>query len=143
MKSLPAIVDEVSRECVAVRLRRINRVVSAIYEEAARPYGVKATQYSLLVATACLGLARPQALCQALSLDESTFSRNAERLKSRGWIEVVPDPADGRAQPLRVTSSGEELIRTVYPAWRSAQSKVKDLLGAAGISAVEELARHR
>ena len=86
------------------------------------------SQFSILVATAKLGTARPSELCEHLHLDVSTLSRNVERMKARGWLEVVPDE-DGRSQPFRLTPQGRKLLETAVPAWSEAQQQVKKVLG--------------
>jgi DNA-binding MarR family transcriptional regulator len=67
-------------------------------------------------------------VCAHLHLDVSTLSRNVERMKARGWLEVVPDE-DGRAQPFRLTPQGRKLLETAVPAWSEAQQQVKKVLG--------------
>src|SRR6516162_3196973 len=46
-------------ECIAVRLRLVNRVVTNLYDAALRPLGLKVSQLNILVVTAKLGLAQP------------------------------------------------------------------------------------
>ncbi len=48
---------------------------------------------------------------------------------ARAWLEVVDDD-DGRAQPFRLTAEGRRLLERALPAWRKAQEKVKQLIGA-------------
>ena len=121
-------IDQVASECVAGRLRMLNRVITNIYDDAFRPLDLKVSQMSILVATAKLGTARPSELCEHLHLDVSTLSRNVERMKTRGWLEVVPDD-DGRSQPFRLTPRGRKLLEKAMPAWREAQDQVKKVLG--------------
>lgn len=125
---LPAMIDKVASECVAVRLRRLNRVVTNIYDDALRPLDLKVSQMNILVAAAKMEMARPIAVCEYLHLDVSTLSRNVERMKARGWLEVVPDE-DGRSQPFRLTSQGRRLLEKAVPAWNEAQQQVKKALG--------------
>ena len=132
--------DVIARECLAVRLRMLNRVVTNIYDDALRPLGVKASQLNILVVVARRGLARPADVCERLQLDTSTLSRNVERMKTKGWLEVVADD-DGRAQPFRLTSKGRKLLERVMPAWEKAQAKVKKLLGADTVASIDEAVR--
>ncbi|MCH9654572.1 MAG: MarR family winged helix-turn-helix transcriptional regulator [Planctomycetes bacterium] len=122
--------NTIASECIAVRLRIVNRVVSKIYDDAFRPLGAKISQMNILVAVGKMGIARPADVCQVLHLDVSTLSRNVERMKARGWLEVIPDE-DGRAQPIRLTSTGKKLIEQAAPAWEMAQKQSQELLGAA------------
>jgi DNA-binding MarR family transcriptional regulator len=128
VESMQAIIDKIANECVAVRLRMLNRVVTNIYEDSLRSLDLKVSQMNILVAAARMGTARPIEVCEHLHLDVSTLSRNVERMKARGWLEVVPDK-DGRSQPFRLTSQGHELLEKAFPAWRKAQQQVKKVLG--------------
>jgi DNA-binding MarR family transcriptional regulator len=123
-----AVIDKVASECVAVKLRMLNRVITNVYDEALRPLDLKVSQLNILVATAKMGTARPTEVCRHLHLDISTLSRNVERMKVRGWLEVVPDE-DGRSQPFRLTSQGRKLLEKAVPAWNEAQQQVKKVLG--------------
>src|SRR5215471_20177982 len=102
-KPMTSMIDTIARTCVAVRLRLLNRVVTNFYDEALRPLGLKVSQLNILIVTARLGLARAAQVCEILQLDTSTLSRNVERMKAHGWLEVVPDE-DARAQPFRLTT---------------------------------------
>lgn len=121
-------IDTIAGECIAVRMRMLNRAVTNIYDEALRPLGVKVSQMNILVAAATLGTVRPAEISEKLHLDVSTLSRNLERLKARGWLQVIPDD-DGRAQPFRVTSQGKKLLEKAAPAWKHAQEQAKEILG--------------
>ena len=121
-------IDTIAGECIAVRMRMLNRVVTNIYDDALRPLGVKVSQMNILVAAGRMGTARPAEVCERLHLDVSTLSRNVERMKARGWLEVIPDE-DGRAQPFRLTNEGGKLLEKAAPAWKNAQRQAKALLG--------------
>jgi DNA-binding MarR family transcriptional regulator len=135
----PTNIDTIARTCIAVRLRLLNRVVTGLYDEALRPLGMKVSQLNILVVTAKLGLARPAQVCEILQLDTSTLSRNVERMRAHGWLEVVSEE-DARAQPFRLTPQGSRLLEKAVPAWEDAQAKAKKLLGTDGIAVVEKVA---
>ena len=42
----------VERECVAFRIRKLNRLVTAIYDDALAEAGLKTSQFTILVALA-------------------------------------------------------------------------------------------
>jgi DNA-binding MarR family transcriptional regulator len=125
---MQVMIDKIAEECVAVRLRMLNRVITNIYDDALRPLGLKVSQMNILVAAAKMGTARPSEVCDYLHLDVSTLSRNVERMRARGWLEVVPDE-DGRSQPFRLTSQGRKLLERAVPAWSAAQQQVTKVLG--------------
>lgn len=138
-KSLSSI-DTVAQSCIAVRLRLLNRVVTNFYDDALRPLGLKVSQLNILIVTAKLDLARPAQVCEILHLDTSTLSRNVERMKAQGWLEVVPEE-DGRAQPFRLTTQGKRLIEKAIPAWEEAQHQAAELLGDEGIALLNKAAK--
>src|SRR5271168_3546092 len=133
-------IETISRTCIAVRLRLLNRVVTNFYDDALRPLGLKVSQLNVLIVTAKLGLARPGQVCDILQLDTSTLSRNVERMRAHGWLEVVPDE-DARTQPFRLTLQGKRLIEKAVPAWEEAQRQAAALLGDEGIALLDQVAR--
>ena len=137
---MQAIIDKIAGECVAVRVRMLNRAITNIYDDALRPLGLKASQLNILIVTAKLGLARPVQVCEILQLDASTLSRNVKPLQAHGWVEVVPSE-DARAQPFRLTPKGKRLIEKAVPAWEEAQRRASELLGNEGISLLDKAAR--
>ena len=48
-------IDMIVRDCIAVRLRLLNRVVTNLYDDALRPLGLKTSQLNILTSTAKLG----------------------------------------------------------------------------------------
>ena len=126
-------IDAIACNCIAVRLRLLNRVVTNVYDDALRPLGLKVSQLNILVVTGKLGLARPAAVCELLQLDTSTLSRNVERMRAKGWLESVPGE-DARTQPFRLTVKGKRLLKRAVPAWEEAQHKAGKLLGQDGVT---------
>jgi DNA-binding MarR family transcriptional regulator len=133
-------VDVIAKSCIAVRLRMLNRVVSGLYDDALRPLGLKVSQLNILVVAAKLGLARPAEVCDLLQLDASTLSRNVERMRAQGWLEVVSEH-DARAQPFRLTTLGRKLIEKAAPRWETAQRQAAELLGSDGVAMLNKVAK--
>src|SRR5215471_550090 len=139
-KATSSSIDTISRTCIAVRLRLLNRVVTNFYDDALRPLGLKVSQLNILIVTAKLGLARPAQVCDILQLDASTLSRNVKPLQAHGWLEVVPDE-DARAQPFRLTPKGRRLLERAVPAWEQAQHQATELLGDEVVRLLDKAAR--
>ncbi len=129
-------VDTIANACLALRMRVLNRAVTSLYEEALRPFGLKVTQMNILVMAAKMGLARPADICAALKMDASTLSRTVDRMRAKGWLEMVP-ARDRRAQPFRVSPAGRVLLKQAFTAWESAQDKAVEHLGAAGAALLQ------
>ncbi len=125
-------IESIATSCIAGRLRLLNRVITNLYDEALRPFGVKLSQGNILAITAKLGVARPAEVCDILELDTSTLSRAVERMVATGWLEILADE-DGRAQPFRLTTKGKKLMEKAIPAWEQAQIEAKKLLGEEGL----------
>lgn len=122
-------------ECIALRVRLLNRVITKIYDEALRPYGLRTAQLNILVAVSLMKSATSSEIEQRLSLDKSTVSRNVERMRDRGWVQFVPT-ADGRSHQIHLTAQGAALLGKVTTAWEEAQHKAASLLGMEGVTAL-------
>jgi DNA-binding MarR family transcriptional regulator len=118
----------------------LNRVITAIYDDALASVGLKASQFNLLVATANREETRPAELAKYLEMDESTLSRNVERMCNKGWLGLEPGE-DRRSHVIKVTDKGRALIRKAYPAWQKAQDDVSRRLGADSIAALKSVLR--
>jgi DNA-binding MarR family transcriptional regulator len=130
----------VERECLGFRVRKLNRIVSAIYDGALASAGVKTSQFTVLIAIANRESVRPSELTRLLQLDESTLSRNVDRMCAKGWLRLAPD-ADRRSHLIEITDKGQILIGKCLPAWQEAQEKVSKWLGAESIAALRSVLR--
>ena len=114
--------EQIERECVGFRVRMMNRMVTAIYDDAMNSAGLKTSQFTVLVAVASREESRPAKLAKFLHMDESTLSRNVDRMCNKGWLKLVPEQ-DRRSHLIAITDSGRALIRKSYPAWRKDRMK--------------------
>ena len=130
--------EMIASECIAMRVRLLNRVVTKIYDDSLRPHGLRTAQQNILVAVSLMKSATPSELERRLSLDKSTVSRNVERMRRRGWVEFVSGE-DGRSHHLHVTAEGRKLLRKTLVAWEQAQKKTVALLGEKGITTLFRL----
>ena len=131
---------EISESCLARKLRAVNRVVSALVDDALRPHGLRNTQLTLLVAIERMGgRATPTELGRELHLEKSTLSRNLARLEQAGWIDSQPD---GRSVRLALAPAGAEIVKEAFPAWRRVQRQLTDWAEPDGVKALESLVRN-
>jgi DNA-binding MarR family transcriptional regulator len=131
--------QEMACNCLMGRARLLARVLTGIYEEQLRPFGLKASQLNLLVVVAQAGPIRRTEIGRVIHLDASTLTRNLAVMLTNGWIEEVQDHADGRGLPLQLTKSGEALLAEIAPVWRKAQQRAQELLGANGTSVLMDV----
>jgi DNA-binding MarR family transcriptional regulator len=121
--------------CVALRARRLSRLVTRRFEEALRPHGITVAQFTLIGATLLKGPLRPAGLSRLLDLEKSTLSRNLRVLQAAGLLRV-DDAEEGAGQRVHVTELGKRTLVRAIPAWRGAQERTVQALGGA---VVEEL----
>src|SRR6202051_741127 len=133
-------IKRIERECVAGGVRKLNRMITAIYDGALASAGLKTSQFSVLVAVANREKTRPAELTKLLQMDESTLSRNVERMCARGWLRLERNE-DRRSHLIEVTDKGLALIRKCLPAWRQAQAKVSKRLGAGTLAELRSALR--
>jgi DNA-binding MarR family transcriptional regulator len=130
----------VERECVGFRVRKLNRMITAIYDGALASAGLKTSQFSVLVAVSNCEKVRPSALAKLLQMDESTLSRNVERMCARGWLRLERE-GDRRSHLIEVTDKGQALLCKSLPAWQQAQEEVSQRLGGDSIAALKSALR--
>ena len=133
------IISEVTRECLVTRTRKISRVITGIYDQELRPFGISSPQFTLLVIIARLQSASRAEIGRANQQDRSTLTRNLQLMMSQGWIEEVPHENGRKGRSIVITKAGRELLHEAAPAWRAAQSQTKSLLGREGVSAVTSI----
>ncbi len=131
---------EISSNCLGMRTRMLDRVVTGIYDRHLRGSGVRISQVSLLTAIATAGEAGPADLCRWLLMEKSTVSRAVDRMVDQGWIETT-EAADGRSYRLALTRAGRAKLLSVREPWRAAQAEARELLDAGGADNLVELAR--
>src|SRR5262245_38643851 len=131
---------EIMSDCLPTRLRFATRVITKLYDDALRPFGLTVSQMALLTVAAHRGAIRQSEVSAKLQLDDSTLSRNLDRMRANGWLELTPE-TDGRVHTHRLTTAGKALFERVVPAWRVAQQKACKLLGESGIEALHRFAK--
>jgi DNA-binding MarR family transcriptional regulator len=114
--------------CVCNTLRMVTRTVTRLYDDALRPSGLRATQFSILATIAGKDEANLKQLEDALAIDQTTLTRSLNLLERDRLIERAPHP-DGRIKAMRLTPKGRRTL-DVAPLWARAQDKVLREVGA-------------
>ena len=134
------VINEISRNCLLTRTRRISRVLTGIYDRELRPFGINSPQFTLLVVIFRLGSASRAEIGRYNHQDRSTLTRNLQLILSGGWVEEMEQEADGRSRPIVLTKAGKKLLYRAAPAWRTAQAQAKVVLGEDGVIAITSIA---
>ncbi len=114
--------------CLCANLRRATRAVTHLYEEALRPLGLRATQFTILQALQLTGEITQGALGELLATDSTTLTRNLQIMRRNGWIAERPGN-DRRERWLRLTKAGSAQLVRATPAWEKVQSSLAQALG--------------
>jgi DNA-binding MarR family transcriptional regulator len=118
---------EIGQTCACYKVRKAARAVTKLYDEVLRPSGLRATQFSLLMATRVLGPVTVVKLAQATVMDRTTLTRNLQILEKRTLIEIKSGE-DRREREVSLTASGMEVLAKAVPLWEEAQDRVKKAL---------------
>jgi DNA-binding MarR family transcriptional regulator len=138
-KDVSDLAVHIAGNCLGMRVRRIDRAITRIYNDAVRRHGMRATQLNVLSLIALLGPVGPDRLCGLLDMSASSLSRTLDRMKLQGWLAVSP-VRDGRRRALTLSPAGEKALREARAGWEAAQKNVSAILGEDGVSAVHALA---
>lgn len=138
-KSNSPVADRITGECLAVRIRLLNRTITAIYDEALRPLGLTAGQLNVLVVVAKLGPVSPKDVARKLNMEKSTVSRNVDRMRAHGWL-ITSTGETGRSQLLNVSPRGHSLLEETMPLWEAAQAQAIAILGQRGARSIHSVA---
>lgn len=119
---------DIGRTCACFKVRKAARAVTKLYEEVLRPIGLRATQFSLLMAARVIGPVTMVKLAQATVMDRTTLTRNLQILEKRGLIEIKSGE-DQREREVTLTALGMEILAKAVPLWEQAQDRVRQGLG--------------
>jgi len=123
-------IDAARAECACFRVRHAARAVTRAYDEALRPVGLRATQFSILAALESLGDISITDLAAGLGMDRTTLSRNLRPLERQGLVALASARGAG-TRAIRTTPAGRTRFAEAVPHWRTVQTKAVDALGEA------------
>ncbi|MBJ6727194.1 MarR family winged helix-turn-helix transcriptional regulator [Geomesophilobacter sediminis] len=127
----------VAAQCLAGRVRRLNRVITNLYDRALQSHGIKINQANILVFLLAYGDASPNEIGTRLQMEKSTVSRSLDRMEKSGWVAI---DGNGPRLTVRVTEPGKQLMVDCHEQWQDAQRKAFALLGEAGAASLKEIA---
>jgi DNA-binding MarR family transcriptional regulator len=91
--------------------------------------------YPLYVFVGAEGPWTPTGLAQRLEMPLTTVLFRLRRLEKRGHAERVPNPADRRSFLIRLTPTGQQLLRKARPRFRAYAEAVEARLGSNNVAA--------
>ena len=126
-------------DCLCLASRRAARTITRAYDRRLRPFGIRTTQFTVLVMLILRGPLSIGELAEGLGTERTTLTRNLALLEADGWIALRPGD-DARARIAAVTAKGRRLVEQAFPAWRKAQQATAAVIGNAGVNALRSLA---
>ncbi|HTZ74116.1 MAG TPA: MarR family transcriptional regulator [Candidatus Aquilonibacter sp.] len=112
-------------------LRRTSRALTQLYEQALRPLGLRATQFTILQVLSRAGEVLQGRLGEMLAMDSTSLTRTLGIMRRHGWISERRGK-DRRERWLRLTKSGEAKLGQALPAWEKMQARLRRQLGDKG-----------
>lgn len=114
--------------CVCATLRRASRVVTQLYEEAYRPLGLTAPQYTVMAVLTAFGEMTHSRLGELLATDATTLTRTLQLMRRRGWLSTATGK-DRRERLISLTPEGSALFEQAKPVWQQVQSRLQQAYG--------------
>jgi DNA-binding MarR family transcriptional regulator len=129
-------------QCMVSNSRMAARAITRRYDAYVRPYGVTATQLSLLGAIQMLPGQTVSALADQRGFERTTLTRNLDRLEQMG---LAASATKGRARVPSLTPKGDALLDELLPLWRKAQDELRTALSSTtfsdGLTLLKRLAK--
>jgi DNA-binding MarR family transcriptional regulator len=134
----PALLE--TTRCLCLASRRAARTITREFDQALRPHGLRATQFTLLAA---LHLAGPKSigeLAELLSADRTTLTRNLAVAEQHDWVVLRAAPGDARSRIAAIKHRGTRALAAALPAWRETQRGLGEKIGAPAAASLRKLA---
>ena len=118
-------------QCLVSNSRMAARAITRRYDAYLRPYGLTATQFSLMGAIKLAGDRTVSELAEMRGFDRTTLTRNLDKLEQLGLVESRA-AVRGNGRICALTQKGDALIAEMLPLWRKAQAEAQAELTVSG-----------
>lgn len=120
--------EAINKQCCCFNMRKVTRAVTQYFDRFLEPTGIRATQFTLLVALYSTKGKTLTEIAESLVMDRTTLTRNLKPLEKSGFIATV-QTMDKRSKAYVLTEKGEEVVQKCIPLWQQAQNSVVNSLG--------------
>ena len=114
--------------CMCGNVRRTSRALAQCYEQTLRPFGLRATQFTILQMLSLAGEVSQGRLGEMLAMDSTTLTRTLKIMVRQGWIGERRGK-DRRERWLGLAKAGKTQLNRALPAWEELQSRLRKQLG--------------
>lgn len=130
--------DDGALPCTCLRLRRIARQITTMYDAALAENGVSIVTYAVLSALSREEPLTLSHLAERVGTDRTTLSRTVDRMRCAGLVETAPGD-DRRERRLSLTAHGRDTTAAAQASWRAITSQLEDRYGAARLASLHAL----
>lgn len=110
--------------CACLHVRRADRQLSQMYDGYLRPLGIRSTQYGMLRCVEELPDPFISDIGRFLNMDQTTVTRNIEKLEKAGLVVTSAHPDDPRKKLVKLSADGKEKLAQAHPLWEEAQRHI-------------------
>lgn len=129
-----------TRACLCLASRRAARAITADFDRALKPHGLRATQFTLLAVLAQAGPLRIGALARSVGTERTTMTRNVAVAEARGLVVVARDETDARQRLVAISAEGRVVLDAALATWRRVQEGLVARLGREAVEGMGRLA---
>jgi len=127
-----AVNDQFSTEvsspaCINLQMMRSSHYVLKVYDEAYRPYGIRATQMPVLGAVARRQPVTIRQIADELESERSVMSRKLQVMKKCGWVKEDKHTT-GKEKTFVLTKKGNNLVKKILPVRLEVQERMMSVL---------------
>jgi DNA-binding MarR family transcriptional regulator len=124
--------------CNCLALRKAARYLTAAYDKALAPVGLRATQLTILQKLGIHGEMTITKLAEVIVMDRTTLASNVKPLARDGLVTVEPSATDRRARIVAITPDGLSRLEAALPLWEAAQARFENTFGAGQAAELRE-----
>ena len=116
-----------SPACINLQMMRSSHYILKAYDEAYRPFGIRATQMPVLGAVARRQPVSIREIADELESERSVMSRKLQVMEKSGWVAEDPETS-GKEKTFVLTNKGKALIERILPVRMEVQNRLMSAL---------------
>lgn len=116
--------------CINLQMMRSSHFIMKAYDDAYRPFGVKATQMPVLGIVSRLQPVTIKIVADEMESERSAISRKMQVMEKNGWVKEDPDTT-GKEKSFKLTAKGRNLIERIKPVRSAVQKRIFSALSPA------------
>ena len=126
------------KDCMAMRFRRLGRLMSNRYNEHLRHHGIDISLVNILFVVAGNPGIHQAEIGKQLILERSTLSRDLQKLKNMDLIDTAK--VDGyKSLSLHLSKNGKAKVESMKQDWDDIQNQMEDKVGSAISAGIRQL----